>query len=63
MSRRTWLISGEDPSKDIHDDDDEFPAYEEHDNTPEVARNLVACWPNPPKEVAAAAGITLRQLQ
>jgi hypothetical protein len=24
---------------------------------------LVACWPNPPKEIAAAAGITLRQLQ
>lgn len=63
MSRRTWLISGEDPSEDTHDDDDEFPAYEEHDNTPEIARNLVACWPNPPKEVAAAAGITLRQLQ
>lgn len=59
MSRRTWLISGEDPSEDS----DEFPAYEEHDNTPEFARNLVACWPNPPKEVAAAAGITLRQLQ
>jgi len=58
MSRRTWLISGEEPS----DDDDEFPAYEEHDNTAEIARNLVACWPNPPKDVAAAAGTTLRQL-
>jgi len=63
MSRRTWLLLGEDPSGDADDDDDEFPAYEEHDNTPEIARNLVACWPNPPKEVAAAAGITLRQLQ
>jgi len=63
MSQRTWLISGEDPKEDIDDDDDEFPAYEEHDNTPEIARNLVACWPNPSKEVAAAAGITLRQLQ
>ncbi|WP_247749317.1 hypothetical protein [Rhizobium sp. L245/93] len=63
MSRRTWLISGEDPSDDDNDDDDEFPAYEEHDNTVEIARNLVACWPNPPKEIAAAAGITLRQLQ
>lgn len=63
MGRRTWLLLGEDPSEDTDDDDDEFPAYEEHDNTPEIARNLVACWPNPPKEVAAAAGITLRQLQ
>lgn len=60
MSRRTWLISGEEPSDD---DDDEFTAYEEHDNTAEIARNLVACWPNPPKDVAVAAGITLRQLQ
>lgn len=63
MSRRTWLLLGEDPSEDTDDDDHEFPAYEEHDNTPEIARNLVACWPNPPKEVAAEAGITLRQLQ
>ncbi|AMM87355.1 hypothetical protein JET14_21715 (plasmid) [Martelella lutilitoris] len=63
MSRRTWLISGEEPSDDDDDDDYEFPAYEEHDNTAEIARNLVACWPNPPKDVAAAAGITLRQLQ
>jgi hypothetical protein len=63
MSRRTWLLLGEDPSEYTDDDDDEFPAYEEHDKTPEIARNLVACWPNPPKEIAAAAGITLRQLQ
>lgn len=63
MGRRTWLLLGEDPSEDADDDDDEFPAYEEHDNTPEIARNLVACWPNPPKEIATAAGITLRQLQ
>lgn len=63
MSRRTWLLLGEDPSEDTDDDDNEFPAYEEHDNTPEIAKHLVACWPNPPKEIAAAAGITLRQLQ
>jgi hypothetical protein len=62
MSRRTWLLSGEDPSEDI-DDDDDIPTYEEHDNTAEIAKNLVACWPNSPKEIAAAAGITLRQLQ
>jgi hypothetical protein len=63
MSRRTWLLMGEDPSEDSGDDDDEFPAYEEHDNTREIAKHLVACWPNPPKDIAAAAGITLRQLQ
>ncbi|QYA17401.1 MULTISPECIES: hypothetical protein [Rhizobiaceae] len=63
MSRRTWLLLGEDPSEDTDDDDDEFPTYEEHDNTPEIAKHLVACWPNPPKDIAAAAGITLRQLR
>jgi len=63
MSRRMWLLVGQDPSEDTDDDDDEIPAYEEHDNTPEIAKRLVACWPNPPKEIAAAAGITLRQLQ
>lgn len=61
--RRTWLLLGEDRSEDTDDDDDEFPAYEEHDNTAEIAKHLVACWPNTPKEIAAAAGITLRQLQ
>lgn len=63
MSRRTWLMSGVEPSEDTDEDSDEFPTYEELDNTPEIAKNLVACWPNSPKEMAAAAGITLRQLQ
>lgn len=63
IGRRTWLLRGEDPSEDTDDDDDKSAAYEEHDNTPEIARNLIACWPNPAKDIAAAAGITLRQLQ
>ena len=62
VTGRMWLLSGEDPSVDV-DDDDEITAYEEYDNLPEIAKNLVGCWPNPPKEIAAAAGITLRQLQ
>ncbi|KQO76291.1 hypothetical protein [Rhizobium sp. Leaf262] len=62
ISGRIWLLQGDDPSGDI-EDDDEISVYEEHDNTAEVAKNLVACWPNPAKEVAAAARITLRQLQ
>ncbi len=62
FSRRTLLLTGEIPSEDI-DDDDDIPAYEEYDNVAEIAKNLVACWPNAPKEIAAAAGITLRQLQ
>jgi hypothetical protein len=63
FSGGTCLLSGEEPSEDTDEADDAFLAYEEHDNTPEIARNLVACWPNPSKDVAAAAGITLRQLQ
>ena len=63
ISRRTWLLRGETASADTDDDDDEFVAYEEHDNTPAVARNLIACWPNSAKDIAATAGITLRQLQ
>lgn len=61
MSRRTWLLLGGGPLEDT--DDDEFAVYEEHDNTPEIARNLVACWPNAAKDIAATVGITLRQLQ
>lgn len=63
VNRRTWLFMGQEPSEDTDDDDAEIPAYKEHDNTPEIARHLVACWPNPAKEIAVAAGITLRQLQ
>lgn len=62
LTGRMWLFSGEDPSEDV-DDDKDIPTYDEYDKVPEIARNLVACWPNPPKEIVAAAGITLRQLQ
>ncbi len=62
MSRRMWLLMGHNPSVES-DDDDENSTDEEYDNTPEIAKHLVACWPNPPKEIAAAAGITLRTLQ
>ncbi|WP_234908144.1 hypothetical protein [Rhizobium rhizogenes] len=62
MSGRIWLLLGKDPSGDT-EDDDEIPTYEEHDNTAEIAKNLVASWPNSPKDIAAAIGITLRQLQ
>ncbi|MGO6746623.1 hypothetical protein ACCS93_29760 [Rhizobium ruizarguesonis] len=62
MSGRTLLLVGEEPSGDT-EDDDEISAYEERDNTAEIAKHLVACWPNSPKEIAAAIGVTLRQLQ
>ncbi|MHC1698900.1 MAG: hypothetical protein AB9919_12740 [Geobacteraceae bacterium] len=59
---RTWLLTGEKASEDIIEDDD-FWADIDYDNAAEIAKNLVACWPNPPAEIATCAGITLRELQ
>lgn len=59
---RTWLLTGEKAPEDIVEDDD-FWAESDHDNAAEIAKNLVACWPNPPAEIAKCAGVTLRELQ
>jgi len=59
---RTWLLTGEKAPEDIVEDDD-FWADSDYDNAAEIAKNLVACWPNPPAEIAKCAGITLRELQ
>jgi len=58
----TWLLTGEKAPEDIVEDDD-FWADSYYDNAAEIAKNLVACWPNPPAEVAKCAGITLREFQ
>ncbi|AMV70701.1 hypothetical protein DBW_0300 [Desulfuromonas sp. DDH964] len=58
----TWLLTGEKSPEDIVEDDD-FWADGNYDNAAEIAKNLVACWPNPPAEIAKCAGITLRELQ
>jgi hypothetical protein len=62
LTGRMWLLSGKGLSEDINEDEDILTS-DEYDNLPEIARNLVDCWPNPPKDIAAATGITLRQLQ
>lgn len=59
---RTWLLTGEKAPEDIVEDDD-FWADSDYDNAAEIAKKLVACWPNPPAEIARCAGITLRELQ
>ncbi len=51
----TWLLTGEEAPEDIVEDDD--------DNMAEIAKDLVACWPNSPAEVAKCAGITLQKLK
>ncbi len=58
----TWLLTGEKSPEDIVEDDD-FWADSDYDNAAEIAKNLVACWPNPPAEIAKCVGITLRELQ
>lgn len=58
----TWLLTGEKVPEDISEDDD-FWADSDYDNAAEIAKNLVACWPNPLAEIARCAGITLRELQ
>lgn len=58
----TWLLTGEKAPEGIVEDDD-FWADSDYDNAAEIAKNLVACWPNPPAEIAKRAGITLRELQ
>jgi hypothetical protein len=58
----TWLLTGEKAPEDIVDDADLW-ADNDYDNGAEVARNLVACWPNPPVEIARCVGLSLRELQ
>ncbi len=59
---RTSLLTGEKAPEDIFEDDD-FRADRDYDDVAEIAKYLVACWPNPPAEIAKCAGIALRELQ
>ena len=59
---RTCLLTGEKAPEDIVEDDD-FWSDSYYDNVAEIAKKLVACWPNSPAEVAKCAGITLRELK
>lgn len=57
-----WLLIGENKTENTNTDDNvEFD--NSHNSTTEIVKNLVACWPNSPKEIATAVGVTLRELQ
>lgn len=58
----TRLLTGEKAPEDIVEDDN-FWADSDYDNAAEIAKNLLACWPNSPAEIAKCAGITLRERQ
>jgi len=63
------LATGESPPEEKADGDDDFDVEDDgltedfYDNAAELAKNLVACWPNPPAEIAKAVGITRKELQ
>ncbi|MCI5218363.1 MAG: hypothetical protein D3914_04020 [Candidatus Electrothrix sp. LOE2] len=59
---RVCLLTGEKAPEDIVEDDD-FWTDSYYDNLAEIAKNLVACWPNPPAKIAKCAGITLQKLK
>ncbi|GAB4199736.1 MAG: hypothetical protein Tsb002_35510 [Wenzhouxiangellaceae bacterium] len=58
----TWLLTGKKSPEDIVDDEN-FWTDSHYDNAGEIAKNLIACWPNPLAEVARCAGTTQRELQ
>ena len=58
---RTRLLTGEEIPEGVLEDEGVWIYYD--DNAAEIAKNLVACWPNPPGEIAGCVGITLRKLQ
>lgn len=59
---RTWLLAGGEAS-DVPIEDDDFSTGFDHDNSAEIAKDLLACWPNSPAGRAKSAGIALRHLQ
>jgi hypothetical protein len=50
-----WLLTGEN-AQGISSRTMVFWADSDHDNEAEIVKNLVACWPNPPDEIASVQG-------
>ncbi|MCI5130436.1 MAG: hypothetical protein D3904_02680, partial [Candidatus Electrothrix sp. EH2] len=61
VNGKTWLLTGEEEPEDISEVDELWTDY--YDNLAEIAKGLVACWPNSPAEVAKCIGITLQKLK
>jgi hypothetical protein len=59
----TWLLIDEGVAGDSVEEDDNLWAASDCDNAAEIAKNLVACWPNPTPEIARCVGVTTQQLQ
>jgi len=61
FENRMWLLTGKKVSEEL--DDDIYYSDDYYGNAAEFTKNLIACWPNPPVEIARTVGITLRELQ
>ncbi|HPQ70639.1 MAG TPA: hypothetical protein PKW95_16055 [bacterium] len=61
-SDNSWLLTGENVPEET-DDDEDIWGDGCYDNVAEIAKSLIACWPNPPVEISKCLGITLRDIQ
>lgn len=61
IERRTWLLSGQESRDEAEEEEEDFGSG--YDNAPEIACNVVACWPNPAKDIAQSIGTTVKALQ
>ena len=61
QSKQIWLRTG-DADRFLPSNEDD---YEEsiYDNSPQLVKALLTCWPNTSGEIASLVGITVRQLQ
>lgn len=57
-----WLMTGE-KTPDINDEEDYYLADSYYDNAADIAKNLVACWPNALIDISKCLDITSRELQ
>jgi hypothetical protein len=59
-----WLKTGDMASDDaVADEDEHLRNVNSFREEAKLVKNVVACWPNPPAEIARCSGITLRKLQ
>jgi hypothetical protein len=65
--RQMWLIAGIDPAQDESEEneeqEDEMSVSEYDSAVVELAKDLVACWPNSAAEIASAIGTTAREMK
>ena len=56
------LLTGYPDPEEDEEDDDGYESYIEYDNTPELVKNLIDCWPSSLLEIAKHISVTQRAL-